>query len=46
MVDLSVRIAGVTFKNPVIIGAGTATLNTEKMTQCMAAGVMRVKIRP
>lgn len=38
MGDLSARIAGVTFKNPVIIGAGTATLNTEKMTQCMAAG--------
>ncbi len=38
MVDLSVEIAGVKFKNPVIVGAGTPTVNAEKMIRCVEAG--------
>ncbi|RLF15875.1 MAG: hypothetical protein DRJ66_03780 [Thermoprotei archaeon] len=38
MVDLSVEIAGVEFKNPVIIAAGTPTLNARNMIKCMKYG--------
>ncbi|KUO43202.1 MAG: hypothetical protein APU95_01755 [Hadesarchaea archaeon YNP_N21] len=38
MVDLSVSIAGVDFKNPVIVGSGTPTKSYENMVKCIEAG--------
>ena len=38
MVNLSVEIAGITFKNPIIVASGTPTLNEDNMLKCIKAG--------
>jgi len=38
MVNLSVEIAGITFKNPLIVASGTPTLNKDNMLKCIKAG--------
>ena len=38
MVNLSVEIAGITFKNPIIIASGTPTINKDNMLKCIKAG--------
>ena len=38
MVDLSLEICGITFKNPVIVAAGTPTKNASFMKKAFEAG--------
>lgn len=38
MKNWNVKVAGVTFKNPVIVSAGTPTIDIHGMERCIAAG--------
>ena len=38
MVDLSVEIAGVRFKNPIVVASGTPTTSASAMIKCIEAG--------
>ncbi len=42
MPDLSVELAGVKLKNPVIVAAGTPTINSKAMIKCMEYGAAAV----
>jgi len=45
MVDLSVELAGLKLKNPLIVGAGPNTKNVPTVTRCMEAGFGAVVVR-
>lgn len=38
MIDLSVEIAGVRLKNPIVVGSGTPTTSADAMIKCIEAG--------
>jgi len=42
LVNLSVKIADIEFRNPIIIGAGTPTLDARNMIKCIKAGASAV----
>ena len=37
-IDLSVNIAGVTFRNPIIVAASPTTLSSSRIIECVRAG--------
>ena len=45
MVDISVEIAGVKLKNPLMVGAGPNTKNFPTALNCMKAGFGSIAIR-
>lgn len=45
MADLSVKIAGLEFKNPLMVGAGPNTKNVKNVLSCMKAGFGAVVVR-
>lgn len=38
--DLAITFAGVTFKNPLVVSAGSPTINPYTIRRCLEAGVV------